>query len=182
MTATQRSGKNTDNIGKELFVFDEKTYGSEYRKHLLEQYKICVETADKISSRRSAANNFFLSINTLLFTAIGLLSRLGSGFTTFTFVWVVVASAAGILFCWTWLSTIQCYRKLNSAKFEVINKIEQKLPVKAFETEWAILTADDMTEKYPQLTQVERWVPKIFTLLYLVLALIAIISTVCQLW
>ena len=122
---------------------NKKTYGVEYNKHLLEQYKLCVEMADKISSRRCNANNFFLSINTILLTAIGILSKLGFDFTIFNLTWIIMVSFAGILFCWTWIVTIRCYRNLNEAKFEIINKFEQKLPVKAFETEWALLTGEN---------------------------------------
>ena len=65
------------------FFSDNTTYGKEYSNHLLAQYKICVEMADKISARRCTANNFFLSINTFLLTAIGVLSKLGFEFSIF---------------------------------------------------------------------------------------------------
>ena len=35
---------------------------------LLEQYKLYVEMADRISQRRQSANNYFLSVNILLFS------------------------------------------------------------------------------------------------------------------
>ena len=38
-------------------------YGEKYKEHLLEQYKLYVEMADRISGRRQTANSFFLSIN-----------------------------------------------------------------------------------------------------------------------
>ena len=36
-----------------------------------EQYKLYVEMADRVSARRSLANTFFLTLNTALFTPIG---------------------------------------------------------------------------------------------------------------
>jgi hypothetical protein len=44
-----------------------------YKIHILEQYKIYVEMADRISSRRNLANVFFLTINTTLITVVGFL-------------------------------------------------------------------------------------------------------------
>ena len=41
------------------------------KEHLLEQYKICVEMADRISARRNLANVFFLTLHTAIFAAIG---------------------------------------------------------------------------------------------------------------
>lgn len=162
-----------DAIDDKLFVTEEKEYGDKYKSHLLEQYKLCVLMADKVSSRRSLANNFFLSLNTLLITIIGILTRLGPSFTAFNFWWVVIASIAGILFCLCWHVTIRYYRELNEAKFTVINSIEKKLPVAAFDAEWEYLTTGKKTLKYPHLTKVERWVPLVFALLYSVLMIIA---------
>ena len=176
MTPMKKAEAIDDNLETQLFVVDEKIYGQNYKKHLLEQYKLCVEMADKISSRRSTANNFFLSVNTLLITAIGILSSLGSSFATFNLLWVIVTSLAGILFCWTWLVTIRSYKELNTAKFKIINEIEQRLPIAAFKVEWTFLTRENKTTKCPQLTKVERWVPKIFAFLYFVLMLIGLVS------
>jgi len=168
-------------LESQLFSSNEKQYGKEYKTHLLSQYKLCVEMADNISSRRCIANNFFLSVNTLLLTAIGILSKLGSDFLTLNQQWLILTSIAGILFCWTWLVTIRCYRALNAAKFKVINELEKKLPASPFEVEWTILNAENKTSKYPQLTKVERWVPGIFIILYSVLCLIGVAPLARQL-
>lgn len=163
-----------DELKSKLFSVDEKTYGKDYKKHLLEQYKLCVEMADKTSARRSTANNFFLSANTLLLTAIGILSKLGSDFLTLSHSWLSITSIAGILFCWAWIVTIRCYRDLNTAKFKIINAIEEKLPIAPFDVEWVLLNPEYKSHKYPQLTRIERWVPGIFIGLYLVLMLFGI--------
>jgi hypothetical protein len=165
---------DNDYVKKHLFVTQEKEYGDKYKSHLLEQYKLCVLMADKNSSRRVDANNFFLSLNTLLIAIIGILSRLGPSFIAFYLWWTIIASFAGILFCWIWRINIGCYRALSEAKFKVINVIEQKLPVVAFETEWKYLNPESKDSKYPQLTKVERWIPLIFTALYLALIMIAL--------
>jgi hypothetical protein len=179
---TKKSSSESSTDLSNLFVVEQKDYGDTYKKDLLEQYKLCVEMADRISSRRSLANNFFLSLNTLLISVIGILSGLGSTSVDFTFTWAIIASFAGILFCLLWTTIIRCYRDLNTAKFKVINEIEKKLPAAAFQTEWSCLSCDNPPEgigKYRQLTKVEYWIPVIFVALYaLLIILIAIFFSV----
>src|SRR5664279_3357369 len=42
-----------------------------YQAHLIEQYKVYVATADKISDRRQAANSYFLAVNSALLAFMG---------------------------------------------------------------------------------------------------------------
>ncbi len=50
----------------ELFSKFEKDYGRDYKAHLLEQYKLYVESVEKTSDRRQQANNYFITINSTL--------------------------------------------------------------------------------------------------------------------
>jgi hypothetical protein len=169
---TTESTPKDDLFGSQLFIVDEKSYGIDYRKHLFMQYKLCVEMADRISSRRSTANNFFLSVNTLLVAVIGALSRLGTTSTSYILLWVIIASVAGILFCLCWATTIRRYRDLNNAKFKVINAIEKKLPASAFTSEWKYLCQAKDMDEYRHLTASEYWVPMIFITLYILLIIV----------
>ena len=49
----------------------------DYSFVLLEQYKIYVEMADRISARRGLTNTFFLTLNSALFTVIGVFGQVG---------------------------------------------------------------------------------------------------------
>src|SRR5438445_9582761 len=92
----------------------EKDYGHKYREHLLEQYKIYLQLADKISDRRSITNTFFLAANTGLVSAIGISNlRLQN---SPPLLLVVVGVAVG-LFCYSWYRVIRSYRDINTAKF-----------------------------------------------------------------
>jgi len=170
-------GKETqnDDLMSELLSVKEEDYGENYKQHLLELYKMYVEMADNVSARRSKCNTFFLSVNTLLVTAIGILSELGSCFETLNVYWVLITSFSGILFCWTWLSTISSYRQLNSGKFKVIHLIEEKLPLAMYKAEWAYFKPKKGVGRYKQLTVVELWVPKIFAGVYFVLMIMTVV-------
>lgn len=49
----------------------------DYQAHLLEQYKLYVGMADKISERRQSANSYFLSLNTALLGFVGYMNSIG---------------------------------------------------------------------------------------------------------
>lgn len=170
------SADTTDNdMESQLFAIDEKNYGQSYKSHLLEQYRLYVEMADKISSRRATANTFFLSLNTLLITAVGIVSRLGTSFLSFNLLWVVIASIAGIILSWAWYKTIRSYCQLNSGKYKIIHMIEQRLPIATYKAEWLYLKPNEEARRYTELTTVELWVPRIFGFLYSVLITVGLV-------
>jgi hypothetical protein len=132
----------------------------------VEQYKLAVEMADRISARRGIANTFFLTINT------GLAALLGGQ----TLRWYV--AVAGIVLCIAWWALLQSYRALNGAKFTVILAMETSLPERVFGREWDLLndnpvvsaagrnTIHSWATRYRELGQVERIVPWVFALIY----------------
>lgn len=139
-----------------------------------DMYKLAVEMADRISARRTTANAFFATVNT------GLLAIVGSQ----DLVWYV--PLAGIALTYTWFSLLLSYRDLNGAKFEIINEVEERLPIKVFADEWVRLKARREVRTgrmrgtrqrlagYREQGQVERQVPLIFMALYLLAFLIEI--------
>jgi hypothetical protein len=162
----------------DLFKMSPTNYGVEkdkYTEHLMEQYKLFIHMADKVSDRRGAANTFFLSLNSFLLTVLGILPQLESNIVEFTIVWIMIVAIAGVTFCITWFMLIRYYAKLNEAKFAVINKIEEQLPVTMYNTEWKYLDRVKIktlfvTHGYSVLTKTESWIPRIIILLYISLA------------
>jgi hypothetical protein len=149
-----------------------------YHDQLLEQYRIYVEMADKISERRATANNFFLSVNGFLLSVLGILPQFTTTLAEFNLVWVPVVAVAGMVFCRTWIQSIRNYAKLNEVKFTIIGEIEKKLPVKPYLTEWEYLPRDgevkekveqgvkSKVSKYFPLTRLETKVPWVCMILY----------------
>jgi hypothetical protein len=123
--------------------------------------------ADRVSARRALANTFFLTVNT------GLTALLGGK----DLRWYV--AAAGILFAVAWWWLLQSYRKLNWAKFQVINAMEANLPVQLYSDEWRHLESAKAPRRlwpgrylwawlkgYHELGTVERIVPLAFVAIY----------------
>ncbi|MFG2648499.1 hypothetical protein [Streptomyces sp. NPDC048436] len=134
---------------------------------LFEQYKLCVEMADRVSARRGAANTFFLALNSAIATAMagGLGPRPGT-----VPVWLLLA---GLLIltgqCAAWYLMVRSYRQLNAAKWAVIGAFESRLPAYAYSrAEWTELGEGEDWRRYVPLTRLEQWVPPLFVAAYAV--------------
>ena len=157
---------------------DEKEYGDNYKSHLLEQYKVYVEMADRISQRRDQSNRFYGSLLTGIVAMIAVVDRIANlqsntGFSGFILISVAVA---GIVLCAVWFINIRSYKQLNSAKFKIIHEIEELLPFPLYKKEWKYLRPLNDKHKYFQLTRVEQLVPLIFLIPYIILIIYALVS------
>jgi len=155
-----------------------------------EIYQMAVEMADRVSSRRMVANGFFLSIHTALVTVVGFTYEKVA--TDQKSVLIIVAMM-GFLLAWTWFFAIRSYRRLNRAKFNVINTLEKDLAAQYFTNEWAELTKtteDDLElksfrdrwlkfkDRYTTLTNIESVVPIVFVIIYVVILVGAFLGIV----
>lgn len=139
-----------------------------YQNHILEQYKLYVEMADRISARRNLANVFFLTLNTLCLTAIGFM------FEKVSLVnpkWIISFPLFGVMvLCIIWWWLLRSYKNLNTAKYKVIGNLEQRLPASPYwSAEWMELGEGKDIRKYLPLTALEIFVPIVFGLIYLML-------------
>lgn len=150
-------------INEVLLSTPDSRYGSDYQDHYLTQYRDYVASAESVSSRRTTANSFFLSINTAYFGATGYFQVVDN-----EFVWV--QAAVGVLFCLVWWKLIQSYRTLNSAKFNVIQQMEKNLPLATFTAEELAYSTGSTAHR--ALSVVESFVPALFGTLHLVAAIL----------
>ena len=132
-----------------------------------EQYKLLVESAEKVSEKRMGANNYFLTINTALISLTGLLSI--SKILTSNSNFIRLVSGFGLLICIIWFLIVLSYKQLNSGKYKVIHNLERRLPAKLFTQEWKALGEGKSLRKYIPLSLIEVGVPVVFFLLYLIL-------------
>ena len=161
---------NEDKYKEILISQSESKYGDSYKKDIIQLYRIYVEMADRISSRRQTANSFFLSINTVL---AGIASY--NYFNLQNLIYLVI-SIAGIVLCFTWYRLIRSYRDINSGKFKIIHEIEKKLPLAMYDAEWEALGRGKNNKIYLQFTIVESLVPIIFAFIHLLVILLSFIT------
>ena len=154
----------------------EEQYGSDYKLHLLEQYKLYVEMADRISARRQLANSFFLSVNTVI---VGLVSYFTLNDACRRLVVLLSPiSIAGLVICYTWYRLVRSYRDLNTAKFKVIHELEQELPASPYDCEWEKVGRGTNRSLYLPFTRVEVIVPWVFFGLHGCALALLVVSTV----
>jgi hypothetical protein len=145
-------------------------YGEKFQDHLLEQYKLYVESSQRISERRLNSGNFFLAINSSLVAVFGIvLSSFGHH------RWNAAIPVTGILVSFVWFRLVRSYKDLNSTKFIVIHELESYLPAALFRYEWTVCGHGD-PKKYRPVTHTEQWIPLIFMVFYFVLILYALLA------
>jgi len=151
---------------------NQETYGETFTAHLFEQYKLYVESAERISERRISANNFLLTVNASLITLYGLMvvshtvGRWG----------LFLIPCVGLLVCFSWHNILISYRNLNTIKFQVIHELEQAMPAALYCYEWQKAEAGKGTI-YKPLSHLECWIPRIFMGFYFVLVIVSFFGT-----
>lgn len=138
---------------------------------LLSQYKIMVNSSIKVSEWRQNANKFYLTLNTTIASLMGALHAIGYPNL------IYILPVFGIVISLIWYLHLEEFKKLNKAKFKVINRLEKKLPSKPFDDEWQYLAK----AKYKEITNLEKYIPIIFLLIFIIYLLIIIIPLAIRL-
>lgn len=146
-------------MGDEKLSLINENYGAQFKEHLLEQYKLYVDSSKEISARRHNSNTFYLAINSALFGLSSYLSTINVKFVT------LIICLTGVLISYFWRKNIHAYKQLNVAKFKVIHELEKQLPATLFEKE------DEHLGKggYYELTSVEKNIPLVFIVLFILI-------------
>lgn len=132
---------------------------------LLTQYGLYVESADKVSHRRGTTNNFFLLVNSAASVA---LAAFGLSSDEAAVLPLLFSAIIMISVCALWGFTVHSYRQLSSAKWQIVNALEERLPAAPWAAEWQLLDQGQSRRSYWRLTAVEKWVPGLFALVYAV--------------
>jgi hypothetical protein len=145
-----------------------QTPDTETDRDVITSYTLAVEMADRVSARRGAANGFFLGIQTTLLAAVGLADSTVPNVSWYAALSVTLAGCTISAFWWLQLRS---YQLLNQAKFEVINKLEEKLPAKIYTDEWTSLKQVRRSHRlrYLELGTTERFVPLLLAALHVLL-------------
>jgi len=137
----------------------------EYASAVLEQYKMYVEMADRISARRGLTNTFFLTLNSAVFTAIGFFWANHPHAATWLLIFPAIVLIAE---CMAWFWLVRSYRQLNSGKYAVVGALEERLPASPYyRAEWKALGEGEDPARYWPITHLEQWIPILFAASYL---------------
>ena len=160
----------SDQTVKPLVHFTREDYEGSFNTDLLEQYKLYVQSAENVSARRVVSNRYLLTLNVALIALYGLQSaNFGQGY------WTLLIPVIGIPVSLLWYLIIKSHADLNRIKFGVIHELEQRLPAAMYKHEWH-LAEEGHGKTYRAVTTIERWIPILFAVLHVVLAVMIILA------
>ena len=134
----------------------------DYITIIIEQYKIMVNSTEKVTEQRHKTHAFFLSIVTTLIS-LSILFGKAFEFDIKAILGMFVLTFIAFIIALFWYYTIDSYRKLNKGKFAMIFELEEKLKSNLFEREWKILKGNAV--KYQETSSIEKKVVIIFIVL-----------------
>ena len=156
----------------ELFNSQDKEIGTNI---LLEQYKLFLQTSEDLVNRRQNVNSFYLSLSSALVTVMGILFAMDFQKISELFIGIAFC-IIGVILSISWAKLLSNYGNLNSSKMKIISKIEKRLPLSLFDTEWAILANKLNKRRYKSFTESERLIPRLFMYVYFSVIIVIIIS------
>ncbi len=134
---------------------------------ILEQYKLYVEMADRISSKRAQTNMFFITVlsGLIAIAAFIIEKKLPLDIQNIMFKSI---SVLGILLSVLWFFNILSYKQINKSKYDIIISIEKQLPLKGYGEEYELLEK----YRYVKLTTIERIISCTMIIPFLILLFI----------
>lgn len=133
-----------------------------------EQYKLYIESIEKISDRRDSANKYFITINSSIFVLAGLVIQYTHENKRLFLIGLCVLGLFISIIFWC---LINSYKQLNTGKFDMVHKIEQKLPLKLYKDEWEVLGEGKNKKKYYPFSHIERLIPLLLGICYMLMTL-----------
>jgi hypothetical protein len=142
---------------------------------VLEQYKLFVEMADRVSERRLKTNQFYIGIISGL---LGVITFILQG-TSIEFLTehkgsaLLIVGVLGLSLNLIWFINIRSFRQLNTGKFKVIHEMEALLPFQPYDREWDIIKRGEKKDDYFQLSRIEQYLPLVLAIPFLILLFLA---------
>jgi hypothetical protein len=158
-----RDGLWTESFDPAIGIAEDR---GRYVAALLEQYKIYVEMADRVSARRGLTNTFFLTVNTAALATVGVFWNRSPDAGR----WLLLIPLLALLVeCQAWFWLVRSYRQLNTAKYIVVGALEERLPASPYwRAEWKALGEGLDSRQYLPLSHLEQWIPLLFGAIYVV--------------
>lgn len=138
------------------------------RGELFQQYRLFVDSAEKISDRRSHLNTFFIALHSLFVSGL-------SFFQSDIKAYIIPICIFGCVLAFLWWYMLCNYRSLNKAKFQIIHEIEKHLPVNLYQTEWALYKKSKHwynPNRYFSFSRLEMALPVLLIAIYVCLIII----------
>ena len=109
-----------------------KLQTDEDKKNMTEQYKILIESINKLNNVRESSNNWWTTINGALLGVISYFRNMQGleDSQKQMFLWTIVI--VGFVLCYTWLSSIFTIKKGIDIRNRMLMEFEKHLPAQIF--------------------------------------------------
>jgi hypothetical protein len=115
-----------------------ESYGDDFQKHLLEQYKIVRTRIVDIVSDRTTQNRFLLTVLTALIAVPVFVLRTAAEISSVTLQLTIILIAfpvVGAIISWQWIRWNKTYWQALAAGYRLLKEIEVQLPAQPFTLE-----------------------------------------------
>lgn len=169
-------------------------------KYSFDELKMMYESTEKVTDRRLGTNKTNYSINIAIVVAIGVIWQWAIKNPDYFFsglLLVIIISGVASVFCSLWIGQIRDFKKLNQAKFEVINEMSRNLTFDSqisesgiksyipFDKEWEKLSAINALQEAQKnnvialkSTNTEYFIPKAFRLIFVLFCIISFLTII----
>jgi L-asparagine transporter-like permease len=174
-TAVQGTSSGAQSVESLLFP-----QGTEFddlqRKDLFEHYKLLGQNSEQMATRRQAVNSFFLSINTALIAANGVIAKETFSQTSphraeifGAAIFMLVLGTIGLIVCRNWSMTVKAYAQVMQTNSVVAQAMEKHLLAAAVTAQLTL-----QGKHFVSITVIERNIAHAFYAIYTISMTIAL--------
>ena len=142
------------------------------QKVKFEQYKLAIDAAEKITDRRNQSNTLYMTVVSLIPTAIALSFQCKPETATISFFQFCLA-VLGLLITFIWIGHMAYYKKLIKIKFTAVTELETYLELIPLYKNKDIIRKDISVIKgvkgFSNNSDLEKMIPIFFSIFFLAL-------------
>jgi hypothetical protein len=138
----------------------------------IEQYKAKLSDLGNVGSRQTTMTAYYISIISALF---GILAFKEKAFSQIDTVVLLMVSGAGFLVCVLWFYSLSFFRVLFRTKLKVLEEMEESFPFQTFQNEFKQMRESGIRGWI----WIERLVPVVFAVFFLVVIIVRIAQVLC---
>jgi len=135
-----------------------------------EEYKLFVESTDRLSDRRQHISNTYLTVNSIIIGAIAFLVKDAGLAANWRSIVIIVTLIIGILVCDVWRQIIYKYKTLIAHRIDELREIENHADMenchKMYHSENKLYPRDENNNPIEgealNISDKEKWLPNIF--------------------
>lgn len=170
------------------------------KKYSFEEFKLMYESTEKVTDRRLNNNKSNYTICVAILVSLSVIWKWSIDNPKYFFCGLLLAfvlAILAVLFCSLWIGQIKDFKKLNAAKFEVINEMAEELyfdcpnvevdlkSYKPFVREWEKLSKKDALQEANKSSFIalkssntEFFIPKAFRIVFIITVLTSLTTII----